>query len=169
MITLWEANTFLRSCRLSSCYGGLANPACKRYTEESGDYRSSIGRLQYLPKDGSTGIDVVNELATLLTSGRLSVANRNIIKSQYSGVEKRDNNATLRIAEQLVMASPEFHTTGKPSIGGTVPTNLTSPRTKSCKKHKAVVHLLLQGGCDSFNLLVPHSECLQNGKIWQLP
>merc|ERR1712242_631536 len=57
--------------------------------------------------------DVVDELATLLTSGRLSSKKRKIIANAYR--QKLDNNddaqAALRLAMQLMLTTPEFHST----------------------------------------------------------
>jgi hypothetical protein len=40
----------------------------------------SLGKLMYSPSDTSSSESITNELATLLTSGRLSNANRQLIE-----------------------------------------------------------------------------------------
>lgn len=108
---------------------------------------------------------IVDGLATLLTSGRMNVANRQIIRDSYfSEKNNAKKSKALIVAQQLAIASPEFHVTGKSDTIGTARKVLPA-RVKTCKKHKALVHIFLKGGCDSFNLLVPHSECNGIGKL----
>ncbi len=123
-----------------------------------GDYGTSIGRLTY----SRSGDDVIDDLATILTSGRMSTKTREVIKSHYSAT--KDSDSALRLAEQLVIAAPSFHTTGKSEDVQTARVE-PLPAKKTCKRHKAVVHLMLKGGCDSFNVLVPHSKCDKNGTL----
>jgi hypothetical protein len=69
----------------------------------------------------------------------------------------------LQLAEQIAIVSAEYSTTGTIKEKNKKRSTLSEP-TKSCKPYKAVVHVLLKGGMDSFNLLVPHSLCAQKGK-----
>ena len=102
---------------------------------------------------------VVNELARLLTSGRLSDDNRQIIKEAY--VDKLpDQAAALRIAQQLIVTSPEFHTTNTVKKSGGSRKEVENPQPAGTS-YKAVIFLMLSGGCDSFNMLVPHT-CSSN-------
>jgi len=58
----------------------------------------------------------------------------------------------------LVVTTPEFHSTNVVQFSGESsdePEQL-EPTTKSLK---TVVYLFLEGGADTFNLLVPHSDC----------
>jgi uncharacterized protein (DUF1501 family) len=75
--------------------------------------------------------------------------------------------ATLRraavLAQSLVVATPEFHSTG---VGKSTHVARQQPPTKANPKlaaarqpYKAIVYLMLSGGADSYNMLVPHSEC----------
>ena len=82
-------------------------------------------------------------------------------------VAEKDKPKALRMAQQLVIASSEFHATGLTRKNEEIKREQTASAIKSCRRYKAVVHILLAGGCDSFNLLVPHSRCEDiSGKGW---
>ena len=117
------------------CYGGFSLGYCKRNTP---------GRLQYLsPVEDET---VVDDISTILTSGRMSTQNRAIIKAFYLEEEKNTNQVNaLMAAQQLAISSPEFHATGNSNGAGSSGKTL-APQTKSCKKHKVLIHLMLKGG-----------------------
>ena len=144
---------------LSSCYGGFGGGYCnKKELEDTSDLNTQ-GRL-VSTIDAKAGL--IDDLATILTSGRMSEANRQIIKNLYT--KENNDDAALRVARQLVITSPEFHATGISKNDGSSRPKPPS-RLKTCKRHKTVIHLLLKGGCDSFNLLVPHSQCNGNSKF----
>ena len=148
-------------CRLTSCYAGLGGRWCFGNKNVEGAYDLAGGYLSYTPPVSSISPDeIVDDLCGLLTSGRMGNSNRSIIKDAYSGAlhAGSDADSALRVAQQLIVSSPEYHTTGTVSNGRTKKSYGSVP-TKTCKKYKAVVHLLLEGGMDSYNLLVPHSQC----------
>jgi cullin-associated NEDD8-dissociated protein 1 len=67
------------------------------------------------------------------------------------------------VAQALIVATPEFHVSG--STGATAQVR-PAPEPKANSNaadrrlsYKAIVYLALNGGADSFNMLVPHSEC----------
>ena len=93
----------------------------------------------------------------MLTSGRMSNKNRDIITKAYSS-----SSDSIRVAEQLFISAPEFHSTGLVRSNGI--NRQIEPVTGTCKSYKAVVHIMLKGGCDSYNMLVPHSQCQAAGK-----
>ncbi len=99
-------------------------------------------------------------MATRLTSGRLRQSQRNFMKQVYA--QEENKNLALKLAQQIAILSPEYATT---SIVREMKNERSQlpPATKSCNRYKAVVHILLKGGCDSFNLLVPHSQCKEKG------
>jgi uncharacterized protein (DUF1501 family) len=144
---------------LSSCYGGLGRYQwwtpydCSKYTV-GGINDGSLGSLTFTPPDGSSAIQVTKELATLLTAGRLSRTSRDFI-SQIIGSEP---NITIGVkkAQQLIITSPEFHTTNIIRKSGATRPEVEAPKASS-KAYKAIVYVFLEGGMDSFNLLVPHT------------
>ena len=103
---------------------------------------------------------MVDELALLFTAGRMSKESRDIVKLTYeqtTGASKK-----LRMAIKLMLMSPDFHTTGLFK-----PINEARPEPKQpdppTNPYKALVYVNLDGGLDSFNTLVPYSNC-NNGK-----
>ena len=64
----------------------------------------------------------------------------------------------LKIAFQLMMVSAEFHATNLNKLSATLRTPVDQT-TSLDRKYKAVVVIFLSGGADSFNMVVPHSNC----------
>ena len=64
----------------------------------------------------------------------------------------------LRVAQQLFVAAPEFHSTNLIRKSGKArlpkPQPLPSPES-----YKAIVFVMLFGGMDSFHMLAPHKDC----------
>ncbi|KAL7482807.1 hypothetical protein ACHAW6_008462, partial [Cyclotella cf. meneghiniana] len=148
---------------LSNCNGGFGN------NWKSCDEGNFFGANSYLsfsrPFDSNvTNPDdqaeaVINELSTLLTSGRLSPANKKVIKDAYK--EKLVDptggaDSALRLAQQLITTAPEFHTTNNVKLSGKV-RNVPEPPVSSGSAYKAIVYVMFSGGCDSYNMLVPHT------------
>jgi|AntRauTorckE5430_2_1112549.scaffolds.fasta_scaffold01070_3 hypothetical protein len=118
-----------------------------------------IGTLDYPGKLGFS-MEVVDALATLLTAGRLSQKHRNIIREAYDKELSADDG--LKIAQQLVLTTAEFHTTNVvKSMDTTRPTVSFPP--SSHKPYRAVVYMMFSGGCDSFNMLTPY-QCTKGDK-----
>lgn len=139
---------------LSKCFGGFGNNEwCKNPSK--GEYNEAAGRLFFSP-NSSNSSTVVDELAALLTSGRMNSDSRKLLDEVYSSA--RDEAQGLLEVQQLAILSPAFHTTSVSEIY-TTPKAEIMPARKSCQPYKAVVHLVLKGGADSYNMLVPHSEC----------
>ena len=126
----------------------------------------SDGELTY---DGSVtahGIprstdQIVADLDLILTSGRLHPANRALIREKYDAklAQTGSKNEAMRIAQELFTLAPEFHTTTANSLRPSARWHGASSSSLG-RPYKAVVYLNLQGGCDSFNVLVPHSNCV---------
>ena len=100
----------------------------------------------------------------LLTSGRMSPKNRNIISHIFE--QEGNTEYALHLVQQMMIMTPEFHTTGIIQQGGEKREAIPAA-TKACNKHKAVVHIMLKGGCDSYNMLVPHSQCKGKGSSYK--
>ena len=144
---------------LSPCLGGfgavtpLVSIRCPKYV--AGAENNGIkGKLTHLPASGASPKAITNELATLLTSGRLSGSSRELIEE----VIRAEPNRTLGIikAQLLMTVTPEFHSTNIARKSGE---NRAKPEAipPSTKPYKAVVYVLLTGGMDSFNMLAPHT------------
>ncbi|KAL7541680.1 LOW QUALITY PROTEIN: hypothetical protein ACHAXR_011131 [Thalassiosira sp. AJA248-18] len=148
---------------ISTCYQpsfeGLrgVNPFGCASTE--GDTSKSWMVPEYWPSSTATVDDILDELAILLTSGRLSDNNRAIIKPYVQAeFDGGDVAKAVRAAQELVFSTPEFHATGttRNRSDKRVVTGYTDPPGAP---YKAVVVLMLLGGADSWNMLVPVSNC----------
>ena len=158
---------------LSTCLSGfgdsVSRPArtCNTRTSTPNIRSTSDGTLTYTD---SHGVDwLVHELNTLLTSGRLNEATQEMMKSQYNtilneGTSSTNNilldgsKAALKRVLSLFMLSSEFHTNTLNSWKTTV-RNGGNDIDSLGRPFKAVIVLFLAGAADSFNMLVPHSEC----------
>jgi len=126
---------------------------------------SKLGELTFDPTttDGSI---VIDKLSTLLTAGRLSAENRAIIYDAYKEkyFEEGDADEALKLAMQLVVSSPEFHSTQTPTLKGAPRTKVDAMEGRSAVTYKAIVYIMLTGGADSYSFLVPLScsEALNN-------
>ncbi|KAL7520490.1 hypothetical protein ACHAWX_005214 [Stephanocyclus meneghinianus] len=124
---------------LSNCNGGFGSnwKSCnKGDLDVTNSYLSFSRPLNSITTTQDDHADaVIGELSTLLTSGRPSCG-----------------DSALRLAQQLIASSPEFHTTNtviseaslRPLYQQALPTR---PLSMSC----------FAGGCVSYNMLVPHT------------
>jgi uncharacterized protein (DUF1501 family)/uncharacterized protein (DUF1800 family) len=115
------------------------------------------GSTQYNPGESASPSVVVDELSTLLTSGRLGTRKRELLEGAYveflsTGTQRQ----ALINLQQLIITTPEFHsnTISDNSEGDRLEPGGKQP---SDKPYKAVIFLMLEGGFDSFNMLVPHN------------
>ena len=97
---------------------------------------------------------IVDKLSTLLTAGRLGDDTKALLVKEFEGKSAEDG---LRLAQQLVVTTGEFHTTN-------IVKSTKTSRKKSIKfpkptgkPYRAVVYVLFDGGCDSFSMLTPHT------------
>ena len=148
----------LAFCQLSQCNSGLGVGGDIGGCQE-GDFTHATAMLSFERKN-SDAETVVNELATLLTSGRLCEENRQIIKDAYTK-KLPDRAAALRMAQQLIVTSPEFHATNSIRKSNDKRVLATKPQPKGTP-YKAVIFLMLDGGADSFNMLIPTCTRLYN-------
>ena len=149
---------------LTQCYGGFGELTmlwCGWYQDQV-NYNSSLyseGQLTYTPSSLDTQA-IVDELALLLTSGRLSSTYR---KSLFDIIVNASNLSTgIKTAQKMIAASPAFHATNlvQPLLAEKTDMQVPTPSEKS---YKAVVYVMLGGGLDSYNILMPNSECSGTG------
>lgn len=110
------------------------------------------------------GTKLVDELATLLTPGRLSASTRAVMANAFATADKRDQEGldnALKNALKLFSVAPEFHATNKPATSSAA-RERSAPTPSQGRPYKAVVAVVLAGGADSFNMVVPHSECTEH-------
>jgi hypothetical protein len=150
---------------LTECYGGFGWFTvwyCPWY-EDQVNWNSSIysdGVLTYNPSNTSDAQAIVDELALLLTSGRLSTSSRKTVFDAI--VNATDRKTGIKTAQKLIASSSAFHSTGLEQPLQTEKPNMTVP-TASGNRYKAVVYVNLAGGLDSYNILMPRSSCSSTG------
>ena len=71
-----------------------------------------------------------------------------------------DSGRAIRIAQQLILMSPEFHVWGASTRNTGTKRYIRGYVRAPQHKYKSVVYLFLDGGVDSFNLLVPKGKCI---------
>eukprot|EP00804_Cyclotella_cryptica_P014145 CCRYP_005584-RA/>CCRYP_005584-RA protein AED:0.03 eAED:0.03 QI:259/1/1/1/0.94/0.9/20/117/3951 len=148
---------------LSNCNGGFGNnwKSCNEGNFIGASAYLSFSRAfdsEFTTPDEYANA-VIDELSTLLTSGRLSAANKQVIKDAF--IEKLLDptggaDSALRLAQQLIATSPEFHTTNTAKLSGKVRSQPEPPQSSGVP-YKAIVYVMFAGGCDSYNMLVPHT------------
>ena len=125
----------------------------------SSDCDYPVGNLSYQPPSNADPSDVINELSTLLTSGRLSDENKAIILDRYNEVMNADSpENALKVAQQLMVLSPEFATSNKVKTSNAA-REPSSSSGSTAAPYKAIINLYLFGGMDSFYMLSPHTTC----------
>jgi hypothetical protein len=102
---------------------------------------------------------VIDELSLLLTSGRLSAENKAVILQYYNTALASDTpEKALKVAQHLILASPEFQTSNTVRKSG-AQREPSSSSGLTAKPYKAIINVYLFGGMDSFYMLSPHSTC----------
>ena len=139
--------------------GGNQNWAKGICATAEGDTSLSTAVTTYWPSSTSSVTDIIEELGILLTSGRLSDENKDIISRHVEKeMEEGDVAKAVRIAQELMLTTPEFHVTNAVRKQDSIRESFGySDEPKS--SYKAVVVLMMIGGLDSFNLLLPKGQC----------
>jgi len=132
---------------LSACYGGFGETAYYSCGLPAiGDQHA--GELKYFDSTSKTGDSLVNELAVLLTAGRLNNNARSVIVSAFNAAGNNENGR--KIAAKLMATTPEFHTTNVADATTSSRPDYDIP-SASIRPYKAVVFLFLDGGADSYS------------------
>ena len=116
------------------------------------------GKVEYSPPNPNDAEGVIDDLSLILTGGRLRLnsVSKSIIVDAYKNA---GNNADgLRLAQKLIVSTPEFHTTNV-MYSTSSPRDELQPPQPASNRYKSVVFVFLEGGMDSFNMLMPHSGC----------
>jgi uncharacterized protein (DUF1501 family) len=118
------------------------------------------GQIPGIDNTESTASQVVADLNLLLTGSRLNDTFAAFITNEYNRVLTATGNAVaaLQYAQKMVIFAPEFHTTNANLQTKVVrPPIATDP--SQGRPAKNVIVLFLNGGLDSFGLLVPDPSC----------
>jgi uncharacterized protein (DUF1501 family) len=146
---------------LSDCNDGFGKYPGYSGCSDNGRYERSLGHLSYDP-EGSSISDYIADIALLLTAGRLSDENRAIIE-QACSVETNKASMT-RCIQQLVVSTAEFHSTNPATKSNEARTTSINAGSNT-KPYKAIVYFYLSGGCDSHNMLAPHT-CTRGADVY---
>ena len=156
---------------VTDCFGGFGNhyesKNCGRMSNGQDDPKLfAPANLDWTPA-GSSAAEVVDELSLLLTAGRVDGYAKDVIVQEFQ-VEEAANGLqdAITVAQQLLIAAPEFHMTNQ--IGRVMGQGRTSAVARNgTRPFKAIVYLFLFGGLDSFNLIIPHSQCRGGKDMFQ--
>lgn len=98
---------------LTSCHNGIGNSLTNgECPVQDGDYDESDGWLRYAPPEDATIDDLLDDLSLWMTAGRLTESSHNFVKETVEKLYNDGDRAkAVRIAQQLVASTPEFHTT----------------------------------------------------------
>jgi len=152
---------------LTSCYNGFGDSFGDCPTID-GTTNNSDGYLAYSVPDTASVDEALDGLALLLTAGRLGQTNRNIIKAAIKDeFDIGDRNKATRIAQQLLLSTPEFHSWGGIHHNSDIQRQhkgyTESPPSDS---YKTVVFFFMSGGVDSYNLVVPKDNCNNGNDLY---
>ena len=151
ILGLMNGLTVLVKDGMIPCHGGFGSASLSQRCNYP------MGTLSFKPSS-NVASKVIDELDLLLTSGRLSGENKRLILQRYTETLASDPQNALKIAQQLVIATPEFHSTNNiRKRGGFRRVSVASG--SNTKPYKAVVTLFLAGGMDSFYMLAPFKLC----------
>ena len=118
-----------------------------------GQYVNASRPPGFKATDSRSIATIVDELATIMTSGRLNSRLRQWIVDM---VETNDPSLATIQAQQLIAGSSEFHSIGRTSKLGRARSN-RNDIVPTERPYKALVVLMLSGGYDSYNFVIPHS------------
>lgn len=121
---------------------------------------TSLGSLAYKRGNNESPESAIDELATLMTAGRLRLDARKHIQNVYN-----EHKMGFIKAQMLIPASPEFHVTNLVQRSDE-PRKKEIPSRTSSRPYRVVINIQLQGGVDSYNLLAPH-RCTAKNPIGQ--
>jgi cullin-associated NEDD8-dissociated protein 1 len=138
---------------LSDCNNGFAQNPGYSACYDNGEYTRSLGHLFYEPI-GANDAEKAADLALLLTAGRLSEGSLDTIVNACA-TETNESSKT-RCMQQLIISTPEFHSTNTVTQTGQERTTNTGA-VNSTEPYKAIVYFYLGGGLDSYNMLAPHT------------
>ena len=138
---------------LTDCNNGFSLSSGYGSCLDDGSYQRSFGHLFYTPS-GANDHERVDDLAQLLTAGRLSQDNLDKIVVACSNEPNQESRN--RCMMQLIVTTGEFHSTntvtqtGEDKVSDATSVNSTEP-------YKAIVYFFLSGGLDSYHMLAPYT------------
>jgi hypothetical protein len=154
MIGILNGLSSLVDFGLSSCTFGFG------YGSSCGNPVVPAGTLSYSPAVGATPAQILDELDLLLTASRLNSTLKAYMVREYTARLAATNNTLLALqyAEKMILLSAEFHTTNANLVSNVVRPD-PPPAVPKGRPPKTIIVIFLNGGLDSYNLLVPDTSC----------
>ena len=147
---------------LTSCSGGFGYEAssnrrpCRNAADRAG---SADGSLMYQPT-ATTAAEIVDELDLLLTSKRLAAATKTFLSAEYAReVAAEGSPAAWKLLLKRFMTTIEYQVNNLNVLTPAARPPLNLAGGGQGRPYKAIVVVFLGGGADSFNMIVPHSQC----------
>lgn len=157
LINFLNGATSLIRNGLVSCEGGFG--ARNQCPSGEANLPRADGYLTWQPKTRSAA-ETIEGLDLLLTAGRLEEHTKRVLTMAYNDtlVTTGSHERAMKLALEVLMATAEFGTTSDNPQRSKPRTPMPEVPFQS-RPYKALVFLYLSGGVDSFNMLVPHSNC----------
>ena len=156
---------------LTDCYEGFGEHRERHYCNLIKDgvvgHADEVpGVLRWIPR-GTSAEEIVDELSLLLTARRVDESARRWIVQEFeTHAAANGRREAIVVAKQLLITAPEFHISNRiHRMAGME--RRDDEMGNGTRPFKAVVFLMLAGGMDSFNLIVPHSECKGGKDMYQ--
>ena len=151
---------------LTSCNGGFGD-ALMGCPDKEGVTDMGDGLLTYSVEHHMSLDATLDDISLMLTAGRLGTTNRGIIRSTIANeFINGDREKAIRIAQQLVLVTPEFHSTGGLNHNTGAARNISGYTKPPKHSYKSVVYFLMSGGVDSYSLLVPKDDCKNKKNLY---
>ena len=97
---------------MTNCMGGFGRRFDKSCGNRAEALRTADGKLTFAPTKADDPKAVVQELALLLTDGRLNDVARAVVETAYARLlEILDKERALKVALKLLVLTSEFHST----------------------------------------------------------
>lgn len=118
------------------------------------------GELTFISAGNAT--EVLGQLNVLLTGGRLNNASMASVQDVYA--QSRGPVDNIKAAQQAIAMSVEFNTLGPTDVAENAATALLHKKSKwsthKLQPYKAAIFLFMEGGADTFNMIVPQDVAL---------
>ena len=100
----------------------------------------------------------MNEMGALLAPGRISPSTRAVLTDALTKRTVDGDAGALKQALKLISMAPEFHSSNKLNAKASDRKGADVVESQN-RPYKAIVVVMLNGGADSYNMVVPHSNC----------
>jgi hypothetical protein len=124
------------------------------------DSCAADGTLNYTVQSSAAPVEIVDDLGLLLAAGRLETPTKDYAVSQYSAVLNSTKSSTLALkqAMKILITSREFNSNSIPLVKNSK-RPYVAPRKSNGRRLKSLVVVFERGGSDSWNRIVPLSNC----------